>query len=71
MDNVKILLVCGSPRPKARSATYAGLQAVMEGAQRGDGVEVELVELFGRKIAPCIPLQQVPAGRFRPLHGVP
>ena len=54
MDKVKLLLVCGSPRPKARSATYAGLMAAMEGAQSIDGVEVELVELFGRKIAPCI-----------------
>lgn len=54
MDKVKLLLVCGSPRPKARSATYAGLMAAMEGAQSIDGVEVELVALFGRKIAPCI-----------------
>ena len=43
MDKVKLLLVCGSPRPKARSATYAGLMAAMEGAQSIDGVEVELV----------------------------
>ena len=51
MDNVKISWSRGSPRPKARSATYAGLQAVMEGAQRVDGVEVELV-VVRSEIAP-------------------
>ncbi|MGN8875490.1 flavodoxin family protein [Pseudoflavonifractor sp. HCP28S3_F10] len=54
MEKTKILLICGSPRPKSKSATYAGLQAAMEGAQAVEGVEVELVELFRRKIAPCI-----------------
>ena len=54
MDKTKILLISGSPRPKTRSALYVGMQAAMEGAQEVADVEVELVELFRRKIAPCI-----------------
>ncbi|NCE65478.1 flavodoxin family protein [Pseudoflavonifractor sp. 524-17] len=54
MENTKILLICGSPRPKAKSAAYAGLLAAQEGAQSVAGVDTDLVELFGRKIAPCI-----------------
>lgn len=54
MEKVKILGICGSPRPKARSATYAGLQTALAEAELVEGVEVEMVELFGRKIAPCI-----------------
>ena len=46
MEKTKILLICGSPRPKSKSATYAGLQAAMEGAQAVEGVEVELSKTF-------------------------
>ncbi|MCI8477479.1 MAG: flavodoxin family protein [Oscillospiraceae bacterium] len=48
---VKILAISGSPRKKS---TYTGLEAALEGAKTVAGVEVELVELRGRKINPCI-----------------
>lgn len=48
---VKILAISGSPRKKS---TYAGLEAALEGAKTVSDVEVELVELRGRKINPCI-----------------
>lgn len=48
---VKILAISGSPRKKS---TYSALTAALEGAKTVEGVEVELVELRGRKINPCI-----------------
>ncbi len=48
---LKILGVCGSPR---RKSTHTALTAALEGASEHGGVETELIELRGRKIAPCM-----------------
>ncbi len=48
---LKILGVCGSPR---RKSSYLALQTALSAAEESGGVETELVELRGRKIAPCI-----------------
>ncbi|WKY46872.1 flavodoxin family protein [Eubacteriaceae bacterium ES3] len=47
----KILGICASPRKKS---SYTALVAAMESAAQIQGVETELVELKGKKIAPCI-----------------
>ena len=49
---IKVVGVCGSPRKKS---TYTALQAALDAAKAtGDDVEVELIELRGRKINYCI-----------------
>ena len=48
---LKILGICGSPRKKS---TYTALQAALQAAEAEGGIETELVELRGRKIANCV-----------------
>lgn len=48
---VKILGVCGSPR---KSSTFHALSVALKSAEEIDDVEVELIELRGRKINFCI-----------------
>ncbi len=48
---LKILGICGSPR---RKSSYMALQEALAAASGEGGVEPELIELSGRKIAPCI-----------------
>ncbi len=47
----KIIGICGSPRKKS---AYTALEAALEAAKAEGGVEVELIELRGKKISPCI-----------------
>ncbi len=48
---VKILGVCGSPR---KASTYYALEQALEAAKAVEGVEVELIELRGRKMNFCV-----------------
>lgn len=48
---VKIIGICGSPRKKS---SYDALQVALEAAKAQGDVEVELIELRGKKINPCI-----------------
>ena len=49
---IKVVGVCGSPRKKSM---YTALQAALDAAKAtGNDVEVELIELRGRKINCCI-----------------
>ena len=49
---IKVVAVCGSPRKKSM---YTALQTALDAAKAtGNDVEVELIELRGRKISPCI-----------------
>ncbi len=52
---VKILGICGSPRKKS---AYTALKAALEAAEATGDVEVELVELRGRKLNFCIHCNQ-------------
>ena len=49
---IKVVAVCGSPRKKSM---YTALQTALDAAKAtGNDVEVELIELRGRKINCCI-----------------
>ncbi len=48
---LKILGVCGSPR---RKSSYLALETALKAAGEDTQVQTELVELRGRKIAPCV-----------------
>lgn len=49
---MKIIGIAASPRKK--QSTYQILSVCLDQAAREPGVEVELIELAGKKIAPCI-----------------
>ena len=48
---IKLLGICGSPR---KSSTYTALAQALDAAKSEGGVEVELIELRGRKLNYCI-----------------
>ncbi|WP_019679526.1 NAD(P)H-dependent oxidoreductase [Ruminococcus flavefaciens] len=51
-ERVKILGICGSPHKKGSTINY--LKKALEAAQEIGNVEVELIELAGKEIHPCM-----------------